>query len=128
MNYNEVLEKAKTTIGSKCRVCSECNGVACRGELPGMGGKGTGSSFMDNYKRLKDIKLNMDTIYEFRDIDTSIKLFGKRFEFPVFAAPIGGLGVHYSGYYNDFLQFADKAIRLHECPLMRLHFMKPYTP
>jgi len=101
MNYNEVLEKAKTTIGSKCRVCSECNGVACRGELPGMGGKGTGSSFIDNYKRLKDIKLNMDTIYEFKGIDTSIELFGKRFELPVFAAPIGGLGVHYSGYYND---------------------------
>jgi hypothetical protein len=29
---------------------------------------------------------------------------------------------------HELLQFADKAIGLHECPLMRLHFMKPYAP
>ena len=40
MEYKEVLEKAKSLIGEKCKVCRECNGVACRGQLPGMGGKG----------------------------------------------------------------------------------------
>ncbi len=101
MNYKEVLENAKSRIGSKCRVCRECNGIACRGELPGMGGKGTGSSFIRNVEKLNEIKLNMDTIYEFKDVDTSIELFGKQFSFPVFAAPIGGLNLHYGDFYND---------------------------
>lgn len=101
MEYKEVLEKAKTLIGARCRICRECNGVTCRGEIPGMGGKGSGSSFTRNYAKLNEIKLNMDTIYEFKEVDTSIELFGKRFSFPVFAAPIGGLHQQYGDALND---------------------------
>ena len=32
----------------KCRECKESNGYECRGEIPGLGGKGTGSSFIRN--------------------------------------------------------------------------------
>jgi hypothetical protein len=101
MDYNNILKDAKETIGKKCRVCKECNGIVCRGEIPGVGGKDTGESFTINYAKLKEIKLNLDTIYEFSEIDTSIELFGKRFAYPVFAAPIGGLNLHYSDVLND---------------------------
>lgn len=101
MEYKEVLEKAKAAIGAKCRVCRECNGIVCRGELPGMGGKGSGSSFIRNFDKLNEIKLNMDTIYEFTEVDTSVELFGKSFSFPVFAAPIGGLQQQYGEILND---------------------------
>lgn len=101
MDYKEVLEKAKPLIAGKCRVCRECNGVVCRGELPGMGGKGTGSSFIRNFEKLSEIKLNMDTIYEYKEVDTSIELFDRRFSFPVFAAPIGALKAQYSDALND---------------------------
>jgi isopentenyl diphosphate isomerase/L-lactate dehydrogenase-like FMN-dependent dehydrogenase len=102
MNYNEVLDKAKSQIGSKCRVCRECNGAACRGEIPGVGGKGSGSGFIRSYEKLNEIKLNMDTIYEFKEVDTSVELFGKSFAYPVFAAPIGGLQQHYREDSNDY--------------------------
>lgn len=102
MEYKEVLEKAKAVIGSKCRVCRECNGVACRGEMPGPGGKNTGSGFTVNYQKLSEIKINMDTIYEAGAIDTSVELFGNKFAFPVFAAPIGGLNLHYSDVLDDY--------------------------
>lgn len=101
MDYNSVLKDARETIGKKCRVCKECNGVVCRGEIPGVGGKDTGEGFTINYSKLKEIKINMDTIYEFKEVDTSIELFGKRFAYPVFAAPIGGLNLHYSEVLND---------------------------
>lgn len=101
MEYKEVLEKAKATIGARCKVCRECNGIVCRGEIPGMGGKGSGSSFIRNFEKLNEIKLNMDTIYEFKEVDTSIELFGKRFSFPIFAAPIGGLQQQYGNALND---------------------------
>lgn len=101
MEYREVLQKAREAIGSKCKVCRECNGIACRGEVPGMGGKGSGSSFIRNFEKLNEIKLNMDTIYEFKEPDTSIELFGKRFSCPIFAAPIGGVVQQYGNALND---------------------------
>lgn len=101
MQYSDILKDARETIGKKCRVCKECNGVVCRGEIPGVGGKDTGEAFSINYSKLKEIKINMDTIYEFNEVDTSIELFGKSFAYPVFAAPIGGLNLHYSEVLND---------------------------
>lgn len=102
MDYKDILIKAKEAIGSKCRVCRECNGVACRGEIPGTGGKGSGDAFIRNFKKLDEIKINVDTIYEAGDIDTSIELFGKSFKYPIFAAPIGGLNLHYSDKLDDY--------------------------
>ncbi|MDF2591697.1 MAG: FMN-dependent alpha-hydroxy acid dehydrogenase [Clostridia bacterium] len=101
MQYGDILNSARETIGKKCRVCKECNGVVCKGEIPGVGGKDTGEGFKINYEKLKEIKINMDTIYEFKEVDTSVELFGKKFNYPVFAAPIGGLNLHYSEILND---------------------------
>ncbi len=101
MTIQEVYKKAKETIGPYCKICPECNGIACRGQIPGPGGKGTGIGFIRNYKDLKKISLNMDTIYEPERCDTSIKLFGRTFEIPVFAGPVGAVQMHYSDLYND---------------------------
>ena len=101
MTYQEVLANAKKNMAPNCRVCRECNGLACRGEIPGTGGKGTGNSFVINYAYLAGIKINMDTIYENKGQDTSVSLFGKEFSAPVFAAPISGLSNNYNGYLNE---------------------------
>ncbi len=39
------------------------NVKACRGEIPGVGGKATGAGVIRNYDKLRDIKINMDTLY-----------------------------------------------------------------
>lgn len=101
MTIQEVYKKAKETIGPYCKICPECNGIACRGQIPGPGGKGTGIGFIRNYKDLKKISLNMDTIYEAGICDTSVQLFGKTFKLPVFAGPVGAVQMHYSDLYND---------------------------
>ncbi|MBN2897438.1 MAG: alpha-hydroxy-acid oxidizing protein [Clostridia bacterium] len=101
MTIQEVLLKAKENIGPRCKVCPECNGLACKGQIPGPGGKGTGVGFIRNYQDLRKISLNMDTIYEAGEIDTSTTLFGHRFELPVFAGPVGAVAMHYSDVYND---------------------------
>lgn len=101
MTYRELLENAKKNMAPKCRVCRECNGVSCRGEIPGTGGIGTGSSFMRNYDALAKIKVNMDLIYEDHGQDTSAELFGRTFAAPVFAAPISGMGSNYNGYLTE---------------------------
>ena len=101
MTYDEVLKRAKEVMMPKCRVCPDCNGLACRGEVPGLGGIGSGSSFTIARDYLKRVKLMMDVVYEQEEIDTSIELFGKKFDMPVFLAPIGGMGLNYTGYLKE---------------------------
>ena len=43
MNLAELRENAKEKLKGYCRVCPVCNGRACAGEVPGMGGAGTGT-------------------------------------------------------------------------------------
>lgn len=101
MNYSEVLKAAKDNMGSLCKVCPVCNGIACRGQIPGPGGKGLGLGFIRNYEDLRKIQLNMDTLYEKGPISTETELFGHVLAHPFFAAPIGGVNLHYGDLYND---------------------------
>lgn len=101
MDYNEVLDRARMIMGPNCRVCKECNGIACRGEIPGTGGKGAGRAFTGCLEYLAKVKIKMDVIYENKGQDTTIELFGSNFSLPVFAAPIAGMKLNYNGYLTD---------------------------
>ena len=48
MDYKSVLKSARENLNGSCKVCKVCNGIACSGEVPGMGGKGTGVAFTRN--------------------------------------------------------------------------------
>ena len=101
MKYSDVLIQAKKNIGPHCKVCPQCNGIACQGKIPGPGGKGTGTGFVRNYKAFKGVAINMDTLNTYHVPDLHVDLFGMTFEMPVFAAPIGGVQIHYSDMLDD---------------------------
>lgn len=108
MNYSECIENARQRIGNYCKACPECNGRACRNQIPGPGAKGAGDTAIRNYDKWKEIRLNMDTIVSNRPADTSISLFGKEFKYPFFAGPVGAVNLHYGDSlddvaYNDIL-------------------------
>lgn len=108
MNYSECIENARQRIGNYCKACPECNGRACRNQIPGPGAKGAGDTAIRNYDKWKEIRLNMDTIVPNRPVDTSISLFGKEFKYPFFAGPVGAVNLHYGDSlddvaYNDIL-------------------------
>ncbi|MGL4394503.1 MAG: alpha-hydroxy-acid oxidizing protein [Brevinema sp.] len=99
------LKHAKSVLKS-CRVCRECNGVACRGEIPGVGGVGTGEGFIQAYEKFRTIKLIPNYIHEIREVDTSIEMFGRTLSMPVFTAPIGGSYINYDNIISE-LAFQD---------------------
>lgn len=108
MNYSECIEQARERIGNYCKACPECNGKACRNQMPGPGSKGIGDTAIRNYDKWKDIRLQMDTIAENKTVDTSLELFGKTFQYPFFAGPVGAVQLHYGDCqtdvtYNDIL-------------------------
>lgn len=101
MNYNEILQAAKSNLSGSCGVCPVCNGRVCAGRVPGMGGKGTGEAFMANVDALRAHKLNMRVLHNCSDPDTSIELFGKKMKIPVFAAPVAGTVFNMGGKFTE---------------------------
>ena len=101
MNYNDVIKEARTCIGTYCKACPVCNGVACKNQIPGPGAKGVGDTAVRNYQKWQEIRVNMDTLCENRPVDTSLELFGQTFKYPFFAGPVGALNLHYSDKYDD---------------------------
>lgn len=90
MNLSEIRQKAREKMKGFCRVCKVCDGVACAGEVPGMGGVGTGSSFTANIKALANVKLNLRTLHDAKEPDISTELFDIKLSMPILAAPITG--------------------------------------
>ena len=101
MTYQQVLENARTCIGPYCKACNDCNGKVCRNTMPGPGAKGEGTGFIRNAEKWREICVNMDTICENSQVDTSFTLFGRTFEIPAFAAPVGAMRLHYGDKYDD---------------------------
>ena len=108
MNYTECIENARPRLGKYCKACPECNGRACKNQMPGPGSKGIGDTAIRNYDKWKEIRVNMDTIAENKPVDTSLSLFGRTFKYPIFAGPVGAVQLHYGDClddvaYNDIL-------------------------
>ena len=67
--WDEVYAHAREKCNI-CRCCPTCNGLACRGETPGPGGKGSGSAFVRNVEMLSKVFITMDTITSNEEVDT----------------------------------------------------------
>jgi 4-hydroxymandelate oxidase len=91
MDLREIQRVAREKFKGACRVCPHCNGRACAGEMPGIGGIGTGSSFMANFDSLARVKLNLRTIHDASAPDLDYEFFGHRLKMPIFVAPLAGM-------------------------------------
>lgn len=90
MDMKTARQTAREKLKGFCRVCPECNGKACAGEVPGMGGLGTAASFKSNVESLAAFRLNMRTLHGAKNPDTTYKLFGQELTTPILGAPITG--------------------------------------
>ncbi len=87
----DIRQKAKELMRGACRLCPICDGRVCAGEVPGMGGLGSGTAFKNNVKALAEIALNMRLIHTASAPETSCSHLGMNLDMPVVAAPIGGM-------------------------------------
>lgn len=111
MTYKEVLDTARAR-SSMCRVCPECNGLACKGMVPGPGGKGDGRSFTECVSYLKNIDILMNPIYDnTAGQDPSVELFGRKLSMPVMAAPCGGAKLNFGCEDFDDARMTEAMVR-----------------
>ena len=101
MDYKQVLEQARGNIGPYCKACPVCNGKRCKNQIPGPGAKGNGDVAIRNYDKWQEIRINMDTLCENVTPDTTVEIFGKKFDIPVFAGPVGAVKLDYGEKYTD---------------------------
>lgn len=101
MDINEVKKNARERMKGFCSLCLECNGVACAGKVPGMGGTGTGESFKYACQQLKKRKLVLRTIHDVKEPKMETELFGTKLSFPVIGAPITGAKFNMGGFVTD---------------------------
>jgi isopentenyl diphosphate isomerase/L-lactate dehydrogenase-like FMN-dependent dehydrogenase len=97
----DIRDNARKMMEEYCKVCPICNGKACAGRVPGMGGIGTGSSFTNNVVALAGITFNMRLIHDVTEPDTTVTVLGKQLAMPVLAAPIGGVSFNMGGTVSE---------------------------
>lgn len=108
MDIQTLKKLGREKFGSACRVCPVCDGRACAGEIPGMGGVGSARSFKNNLLALENVMLNQKIVHNAVDPDTGTELFGIKMAAPVIIAPIGGISYN----CNDFTPEEDYAMSI----------------
>lgn len=101
MDLTTLRKKAKEELKGYCRVCPVCDGRACAGEAPGMGGTGTGAAFGANLQALAAYRLNLRTLHGVRTADTTVNLFGRELSMPILAAPMTGVLYNMGGKLSE---------------------------
>lgn len=101
MEMKEVRATARELMKGYCRICPVCDGRVCAGEVPGMGGLGTGASFRANVQALADVRLDMRLLHDAAAPDLSVTVLGKELALPVLAAPIGGVSFNMGGKRSE---------------------------
>ena len=102
ITMSEIRKRAKEGMGGICRACRVCDGKVCAGEVPGMGGVGTGSGFIRNVDALASIKVNMRTLHEAMEPDCSVSLFGHDLALPVVGAPVAGVEINFKNLIDEY--------------------------
>jgi isopentenyl diphosphate isomerase/L-lactate dehydrogenase-like FMN-dependent dehydrogenase len=90
MDLESIRKAARERMKGACRVCPVCDGRVCAGEVPGMGGTGTGAAFRANLQALADHRFNLRTMHGVTSPDTTLELWGEKLSMPILAAPMTG--------------------------------------
>lgn len=101
MDWNTLKKVAREKFGGICRVCPVCNGVACAGEVPGMGGVGSGTSFRNNFAALDGYRLNLRTQHGVKQPVLACRILGMELAMPVIGAAIAGISINMKGALSE---------------------------
>ncbi|MDR2367101.1 MAG: alpha-hydroxy-acid oxidizing protein [Deltaproteobacteria bacterium] len=96
-----IRDRARELAKGSCRVCPSCDGRVCSGEVPGMGGTGSGVSFRNNVAALGALRLNVRLVHGVSFPRTGTEILGFGLRAPVMVAPIGGISFNLGGAMDE---------------------------
>lgn len=101
MDMVTLKKLAKEKFGNACRVCSVCDGKACKGEVPGAGGIGSGRAFQNNLLALQNIKLRQKIVHDVKSPVTECNILGYDLSMPIIGAPITGIPFNWNNFTSE---------------------------
>ena len=108
MDLKEVRDRARERLKGTCGVYKVCDGDPDRlcmglkyGDVPGMGGAGSGMTFRNNFLALERVRLRARVVGPAFDPDTSCELFGRRLSMPVMGASTSGMRTSLKGAITE---------------------------
>lgn len=110
IGWEDVRAAARSRFGMVCAACKECDGKVCAGQVPGVGGVGTGETFIENFRAWRQIRLQLRTIHAVKEVKSDVDLFGLSLRHPILAAPMTGTTTNMGGVLTEE-EFTDYFIR-----------------
>ncbi len=101
MDIKEIKQRARELAHGACRVCPVCDGRVCAGEVPGMGGAGTGAAFRNNVEALAALSFNTRLIHGVHRPNLETEILGVKLALPLIVAPIGGISFNLGGAMDE---------------------------
>jgi 4-hydroxymandelate oxidase len=101
LSWSEIRHKARTRFNRTCLACRDCNGFECRGQIPGVGGIGSGEAFIKNVTAIRSIEIATRVIHDVTSVDTSTNFLGRKLSIPLAAAPITGCDINLGGSISE---------------------------
>lgn len=101
INVSVLLERARTRFNGRCFVCQDCDGVKCRGMVPGVGGVGLGTGFTRAVERLRRWDVIPSYIHQATMVSLETSLFGFSLSMPVLPSPITGAITNLGGAISE---------------------------
>lgn len=100
MSYADIASDARGQMGPVCKACPICNGRACASSIPGPGSYGSGLGSSRNFDAWQGVTVNMDTLHEPFEPDTTFDFYGHSLSSPIMIAPVGDIEHHYGSKYT----------------------------
>lgn len=101
MSIIEVRKAAREKLAGICSLCPVCNGKACAGKVPGIGGVGTGTSFQNNVEALAKIRLNLRTLHDVTEPKVKFDFLGKKLSAPIIGGAVAGAAINFQGRLTE---------------------------
>jgi isopentenyl diphosphate isomerase/L-lactate dehydrogenase-like FMN-dependent dehydrogenase len=108
MNLYEMRDQARDKLKGTCGVFKVCDGDPTHvcmglkyGDVPGMGGAGSGRSFFNNFQALDRLRLRTSVVGPPFTPDTSTELFGLRLSMPIIGASTSGMRTSIKGAITE---------------------------
>ena len=102
MAWKMDVETGRKNMAGFCSYCPVCNGKACAGQIPGMGGRDSGHTFQRNVQALQDITVPMKILYDANNSpDLSTNVLGFDLSVPIMPSPIGGCSFNMSTVVDE---------------------------
>lgn len=107
LSLEEIKRKAIHKFDRSCFVCQDCNGIECKGKVPGMGSIGSGKTFLNNIEAIRKYNIIPNYIHNHKKPQCNVSFLGLDLDLPLLVAPVTGCKTNMGGALDEEIFMSD---------------------